>query len=93
MRGSPFFWALNFVLSGLGILLLGTLLHEGIHILQGDGVESICLDFGRGTSMHVEGKSFSVNTEWWAYGVSSVFIAVCLGLLFVYTKRRIKDET
>ena len=90
--GKRLFISVVFVLCGLGVLMLSSLLHEGIHVLQGSGVERMCIDFGDGSRfMHVEGKSFNVNTEWWAYGIELVFLLVCLGYMIFYTKKVIDE--
>ena len=81
---------LIFVLSGFGIIQLGLLLHETIHVFQSDNPSQMCLNFGGDNTLaYVSADDFQANTEIWAYGINGLFVLIGIILLTIYSKREI----
>jgi len=69
------------LLSCFGLVTIGTMIHEGIHWFQADNPQSICLDFGKSTIASVTAHDFQANTEFWAYGMQTLFLIITCSLV------------
>jgi hypothetical protein len=76
-----------FFLALLGIVLIGTIFHETIHLIQSKESYSICYDVGKKSFMHIEGD-FKDNTnmnklEIPAYIISTLLVIVMVVSLII----------
>lgn len=73
------------VLSFFGVVFVGLLAHEGVHVLQSKQAYSVCYDFQQDSLMHVQVLESSIDgfrdyTEKWGYMVQLI---IYLGIPFI----------
>ena len=68
-----------YMLVVLGLLFISVLIHEGVHTLQAQGPQQLCIGIKGNQIASVTARDFDKNTEYYAYGISTAIA----GLLFV----------
>lgn len=81
-----------YFMSGLGLVTLGTIIHEGVHLLQSKEPRSICYDLGQKTVAHIESENIRSGTEYWAYTIQIIFIIIGLTILSIITLKEKNNE-
>jgi hypothetical protein len=84
-------------LSLFGIIFLGAIMHEGIHLVQAKEVYSICYDVNQKSFMHINGnfenKQYS-SLELPAYIIQGLIILTLVMCLIVdFQLNRVKQKT
>jgi len=82
-------------LALFGVIFLGTIIHESVHIVQAEKVYSMCYDVGKNSFMHVEGNfanKQSASLELPAY-IISILTTLVLMFCIIIDFKLLKQKT
>ena len=68
-------------LALFGAIFLGTIIHEGVHLVQAEEVYSMCYDIGQKSFMHVEGELGNKQTA--ALEIPAYIISILTVLVLI----------
>ena len=81
------------LLALLGVIFLGTIIHESVHLAQAKEVYSICYDVKQQSFAHVEGdfeNKQSASLEIPAYIIQGLIIVTLITCLIIDFKIKVK---
>jgi len=73
-----------------GILFIALLIHEGVHFLQADNPQQLCIGINGNAIASMSADDFDKNTEVYAYAIATIFAVLNFWLVLfpLFLKRK-----